>query len=106
MYNAEDLNNILKKFLLLVTTEYPVRDCYLFGSYAKGNYREYSDIDIAIISDNFTGNRFWDREKLAKYAVKTSYDIEVHPFKTQDFTEDNPLVKEILETGVKVNIAN
>ena len=27
---------------------------YIFGSRAKGNYRKYSDIDIAIESNNFT----------------------------------------------------
>jgi predicted nucleotidyltransferase len=37
---------------LLNKEEFPVREVYLFGSYANGNPNEYSDIDLAIVSDN------------------------------------------------------
>ena len=37
---------------------------YLFGSYARGDWNEWSDIDIAIVSPVFEGNRFLDRQKL------------------------------------------
>ncbi|MBR2796518.1 MAG: nucleotidyltransferase domain-containing protein [Clostridia bacterium] len=28
----------------------PIRDAYLYGSYARGDYRPYSDVDIMLIS--------------------------------------------------------
>jgi len=102
MYKREDINNIVNRFIALVSTEFPVKSVYLFGSYAKGTARDDSDIDIAIVSDKFEGRRFWDREKLGKYVVKSSFDLEVHPYKTEDFTEDDPFVKEILQTGLKI----
>lgn len=102
MYQKEDINKIIQRFISLVSQEFPVRTLYLFGSYAKGNANDSSDIDIAIVSDKFEGRRFWDREKLGKYVIKSSFDLEVHPFKTEDFTDDNPFVKEILETGQKI----
>lgn len=102
MYQSEDIKNIIRKFVNMISDEFPVRSLYLFGSYAKGNPREYSDIDIAVVSDNFEGRRFWDREKLGKYIIKASYDLEVHPFRTEDFTEDDPFVKEIIKSGQKV----
>jgi uncharacterized protein len=102
MYKSEDINYIIQRFISLVSQEYPVRNLYLFGSYAKGNAKDYSDIDIAIVSDKFEGIRFNDREKLAKYLIKTSYDLEVHPFKTEDFTTDDPFVEEIIRTGNKI----
>ncbi len=40
-----------------------VRKAILFGSYAKGNYNEWSDIDIAVVSDSFEGYLFKDKEK-------------------------------------------
>jgi predicted nucleotidyltransferase len=85
-----------------VSEEFPLKGVYLFGSYARGNAREYSDIDLAVVSDNFEGSRFFDKKKLNKYILKTSVDLEIHPFKTEDFTEDNPFVKEILQTGRRV----
>ncbi|WP_218252233.1 nucleotidyltransferase domain-containing protein [Candidatus Magnetobacterium casense] len=38
-----------------------VQEVILFGSYAKGNPVETSDIDIAVISAAFSGDRFDDR---------------------------------------------
>ena len=74
----------------------------LFGSYAKGNYEEFSDIDIALVSDDFGGVRFFDRAKLGKPTLAVDYRIDPLPYRTEDFTEDNLFVKEILKTGVRI----
>lgn len=63
---------------------------------------QYSDIDMAVVSDDFVGSLFDDSTRLGKYVIKTSFDIEVHPFRTEDFTPDNPLVAEILRTGKRI----
>jgi predicted nucleotidyltransferase len=92
----------VSKFVSLLSDEFPINTAYLFGSYAKGDAREYSDVDLAIVSDKFEGSRFFDKQKLNKYILKTSIDLEVHPFRTVDFTDDNPFVKEIIQTGLKL----
>jgi predicted nucleotidyltransferase len=102
VYSKSDINNIVSKFISLVSDEFPLKKVYLFGSYAKGNAKDYSDVDLAVVSDKFEGSRFFDKQKLNKYIMKTSIDLEVHPFRTEDFTEDNPFVKEILQTGLKI----
>jgi len=102
MHKREDINKILQNFIAVVSVEFPIRSLYLFGSYAKNNAKDYSDIDIAVVSDKFEGSRFLDREKLGKYVIRISSDIEVHPFRTEDFTEKDPFVKEIIETGLKI----
>jgi len=80
----------------------PIQQAILFGSYVSGNYNEYSDIDIALVSDFFEGNRFWDRKKILKISLDIDADIEPMPFNPKQFTTDDPFVKEILETGVNV----
>ncbi|MCC6550311.1 MAG: nucleotidyltransferase domain-containing protein, partial [Ignavibacteriaceae bacterium] len=80
----------------------PLSSVYLFGSYAQGNADEYSDIDLAIVSDCFEGSRFFDKKKLNKYILQTSIDLEIHPFKTEDFTQENPFVREILRRGKRI----
>lgn len=102
MYTKSDINNIVSRFISLVSDEFPLNTVYLFGSYANGTAKEYSDVDLAIVSDKFEGSRFFDKQKLNKYILKTSIDLEIHPFKTEDFTDDNPFVKEILQTGLKI----
>jgi predicted nucleotidyltransferase len=102
LYTQSDINNLISKFVNLVSDEFPIKSVYLFGSYAKGEAKEYSDIDLAVVSDKFEGSRFFDKEKLNKYILKTSIDLEIHPFRTVDFTEDNPFVKEIIQSGLKI----
>lgn len=101
MYNEADIKSLVEKFIEMVSEEFPLKSLYLFGSYAKGIAAEYSDIDIAVVSDNFEGSRFFDRKKLIKYLLEVSTDIEVHPYKTEDFTEADPFVREIIRTGKK-----
>jgi len=36
----------------------------LFGSYARGNYKEDSDIDIVIISKDFSGKGIFEKAKM------------------------------------------
>ena len=81
----------------------PIQQAILFGSYVSGKYNEYSDIDIALVSDFFEGIRFLDRKKILKISLDIDEDIEPMPFNPKQFTTDNPFVREILETGVNVN---
>ena len=64
-----------------------------------GNYREWSDIDIALVSDIFEGDRIDDKDKIRSITLSVSSEIEVVPFTPNDFTLQNPFVKEILRTG-------
>lgn len=74
----------------------------LFGSYSKGTQNEYSDIDLAVVSNDFEGNRFKDNMKLARSRVRTNINLETHPFRIEDFTDDNLFVKEILKYGIQI----
>jgi len=79
-----------------------IQQAVLFGSYANGTNNEWSDIDVAVVSDNFEGIRFYDNLMLSKPVIKTNTDLETHPFRPEDFTEDNPFVQEILKHGIRI----
>ena len=102
MYSKKRLNNLITQLLDLVASEINIRGVYLFGSYANGKAHEYSDIDLALVSDDFEGSRFFDKKKINKFLLKTTTDFEIHPYKTEEFTEDDPFVAEILRTGIKI----
>jgi len=80
----------------------PIREAVLFGSYAKGNETEWSDIDIALVSEIFEGDRIADKDKIRKMTLAISSEIEVVPFSPSDFNEQNPFAREILKTGIKL----
>ncbi|OGU37487.1 MAG: hypothetical protein A2315_15555 [Ignavibacteria bacterium RIFOXYB2_FULL_35_12] len=103
MYSKENVETIIRSFLEAIQNEIHVDGVYLFGSYAKGTPSKYSDIDLAIVSRDFEGIRFFDRKRLIKYIVKVNTDIQLHPFKTDYFTTDDPFVEEIIRTGIRFN---
>ncbi len=43
-----------------------VEAIYIFGSHAKGKDHIFSDIDLAVISSDFTNDRFEERVRLMK----------------------------------------
>ncbi|MEK6775631.1 MAG: nucleotidyltransferase domain-containing protein [bacterium] len=75
---------------------------YLYGSYAKGKATEWSDIDVAILTEKFIGDSFDFKFLLMKIAREIDPDIEPHPYLVDEFTEDNPLAAEVMRTGEKV----
>jgi len=96
------IENIVKKYAELVKQELNVSSIYLYGSYAKGTYSEDSDIDIAVIGENFIGDPIEDTLKLMRIRRKVDNRIEPHSFKSSDFDICNPYVQEILRTGIKI----
>lgn len=74
---------------------------YLFGSYARGNQLPDSDIDVAVISSSFTGNRFYDSLNVAKIKQPINQQIEPIAFRPEDFNDNDPLVDQITHFGIK-----
>ncbi|MCR4430359.1 MAG: nucleotidyltransferase domain-containing protein [Tepidanaerobacteraceae bacterium] len=99
---ARGIIEIVAKYAELVEKEMRVNKVYLFGSYVSGTFTEDSDIDVAIVGDDFTGDPVEDMLKLMKIRRKVDKRIEPHPFKTIDFVLTNPLVQEIVETGIQI----
>ena len=79
-----------------------IEQAILFGSHSKGSPDEWSDIDIALVSDVFEGVRMHDRGKIRRITLSVSSDLSPVPFRPEDFTDEDPLVREILETGVRI----
>ncbi len=74
----------------------------LYGSYARGNPRDHSDIDIAIISSSFKGKRLLAiQEHLSKALSKYLAVVEPIGYSYEDFQIAAPetLLGEIKKSG-------
>jgi uncharacterized protein len=80
----------------------PVQKALLFGSWTKGLASEESDVDVAIISKVFTGDRFHDRRKIVPLRRKINTRIEPIPFNPQTFDMGGNLVDEIIKHGEEI----
>jgi predicted nucleotidyltransferase len=96
------LNKIIKSFLAEIQKHYQIDDAYLYGSFAKGRPNEWSDIDIAIISPDFSDDLFEERLLLMKLASIIDDRIEPMPFKKEAFNRNNPIVDEIQKNGIRL----
>jgi len=79
-----------------------ISQVFLFGSYANNKANKWSDIDLAVVSDDFTGNRMIDYDRFVNAILKVDRSFEPIPYKTEHFTIDNPFVKEIISTGIRI----
>ena len=99
----DKIKAIVERYIsLLKENNISIENAYLFGSYAKGRNNEWSDIDIAIVSNSFEGSRIKDKDKIRKLTLSISSSLEILPFNPRDFSFENPLAKEIIETGIKL----
>ena len=80
-----------------------IKKVILFGSYANGKADEYSDIDIVLVSDQFTDNSYFNWKMLVPVNVKF-VDIEPHPFSSSYFRKGDPFIDEIKKTGIEIKI--
>ncbi len=91
---------VIKKFIDYLKKEgIKINKVYLYGSYASKESDEFSDIDIAVVSPDFTENRYKERLRLMKIASKIDKRIEPVPFRPEDFNDNDPLVWEIKNKG-------
>ncbi|MBW1849751.1 MAG: nucleotidyltransferase domain-containing protein [Deltaproteobacteria bacterium] len=88
---------------LLKTNGINVYDAYMFGSVAMDKGDEYSDIDIAIVSEEFTGVPFYDVKKISKFRRAVDLRLELHLFSLNDILENPPLFfVDIKNKGIRV----
>ena len=99
----DKVTSIIDQFLKeLEKNNISIEQAVLFGSYAHGTFNDWSDIDLAIVSKAFEGERFQDKNKIRRIKLSISGDLEPIPYKPEEFNINDPFVKRILETGIRV----
>lgn len=95
--------NTAKQYIQKIPAKLELKKAYLFGSYAKGNQRPDSDIDIAVVigkMDDF----FAVQMLLMRLRRDIDLRIEPHLIWEDDFNIQNPLAYEIEKTGLELKI--
>ncbi len=94
------------------TAQYFIKDCnsigltffrvFLFGSMAKGNIHEWSDIDLLLISDQFNDNVFDNLKLYSKINIKYPI-IETHPYPTNYFLDGDSFINEVIKESIEIS---
>ena len=80
-----------------------LRTVILYGSFAKGTQHEWSDIDVALVADDFSGLTFNDCKLYSGLGIRKPYiRIEERTFPTDYFNQGDPFIEEIKKDGIVI----
>ncbi len=100
--HSKELIDKIRNFVGELKRTLPVKDVYLYGSFAKGEIHEGSDIDLLIIGD--FKERFFER--IGKILDLTDLPIEPIVYTTEEFEElknsQTPFIIEALKTAIRL----
>ena len=99
---APDILATVERFLAAVRQRLRIDAAYLYGSQAHGSARPWSDIDVAVISADFSDDLFEERMVLMRCAASIDDRIEPQPFTPEKFGPNDPLASEISRNGVRL----
>lgn len=92
---------LIKKYRQVLKAEgIPVGKMILFGSYAKGEAKPWSDVDVCVVSSSFGRDPYQEMVRLKQLTVRVDSMIEPHPYNPADLADPlDPLAWEIQRTG-------
>lgn len=86
-----------KQFSELVIKKYDPKKIILFGSYARGNYRIDSDIDIMVVFDKIEGS-FLEKE-VDLYKLRRSVDENIEPVLYEENNDPSGFLESVSDYG-------
>lgn len=100
---SSTIRKLVNAYLGIVAKTIPVDRMIVFGSYAKGNNKPWSDIDVAVVSRRLGRDPHTERVMLSRFVESIDSRIEPHPFSPEDFADPwDPLAAEIRRYGIEV----
>ena len=102
-----DKNNAIKlsrKYVEKVKQNHiEILDAWIFGSYAKGNYHDDSDIDLALVlPENILS--FDTDVRLMALRKGDETMIETHTYSQYDFSTNVPIIEQIKQYGFRLTV--
>jgi len=90
----------VKQYKLLLKKYFNLDAVYLFGSYARDNFREDSDIDVAVIVSNISGDFFSVNPLLWK--LRRQVDDRIEPILIDSNNDRSGFLEEIKRNGIEI----
>lgn len=98
-----DKREAIKKvtqYKMLLENHFDIESVYLFGSYAKDTNREDSDIDVAIVVKNISGDFFAVNPLLWK--LRRQVDDRIEPILIDKNNDKSGFLDEIKRNGIEI----
>ena len=101
----DEVIKILHKYIsLLGASGIPVAKAYLYGSYARNEANDDSDIDIMLVSEIF--DQEGDKIRAKAWLATEKIDVRIEPYMIglQKFLSDevSPLLQQVKQEGIEI----
>jgi len=101
----EQILNITRDYIYLLNQEgFRIIRAFLYGSYAKGNMHDSSDIDLMLVSDYQIEDDM--QKKMQAWLLTRKIDTRIEPYLVNNHRfvqdEDSPLVEIVKNEGLEI----
>lgn len=95
--DREEIYERLNRFACELKSKHGARKVYLYGSFARGDFNEGSDIDLIIVGE-FEGRM---HQRIGKVLDLTSLPVEPLVYTEEEFEQmkDRPFLQSVLATA-------
>jgi len=104
--SRDEVTKMANGFLEILCQKHDVRQAYLFGSFAKGTAKDYSDVDLAIVLgslDRSEESLFDEAFQIFHEGQKYNSLLEVVCFPQEEFQQNGgALVRLIKKEGIRL----
>jgi predicted nucleotidyltransferase len=107
MYSQKFVIKRLGQFVTeLKSSGIHLRKVILYSSYAKNKQHQWSDVDVALVADEFKGDGFYDVGLFATILIKyNKLLMEPRTYSPAQFaSRKDPFVDEIIKTGIEIKV--
>lgn len=98
--DKSEVVNKMVKYKVLVSKHFDIDKVVLFGSYSKGNQRDDSDIDVAIIVNSI--DQDFIMYAPLHWKLRREIDDRIEPILIENNHDESGFLKEVLDSGLVI----
>ena len=100
--DTQEVRRIVAAYARLVADEFPDSQIVLFGSYVRGEAHGDSDIDVAVIVPEISGDYLTLAARLCQ--LRDGLEPLIEPHLLSRANDDSGFVREVLRTGEIIHL--
>jgi len=102
--DKEQVIELVRRYSELIREIFNVRSVVLYGSYSRGDQKEWSDIDVAVFLNERQGDILTDESKL--YKLRREIDSRIEPIILDEEKDQSGFAQDVLKTGIIIYQSN
>ena len=102
--DKEQVIEVVKRYSEVIQNIFSVKKVVLYGSYSRGDQKEWSDIDVAVFLNERKEDILTAESKLHK--LRRDIDSRIEPVILDEQKDQSGFAKEVLKSGIIIFQSN